>query len=96
MIRIRTKQEKYRQSRASRGHPQALGPEDPSQEPGECGRPGPGTPEPLEPACTVLRDAPGLPPVCPVPCDTVAQPLCCVGTVMSVCSCGHSALSLQG
>nr|XP_013001447.1 piezo-type mechanosensitive ion channel component 1 isoform X3 [Cavia porcellus] len=39
MIRIRTKQEKYRQSRASRGHPQALGPEDPSQEPGP-GSPG--------------------------------------------------------
>ncbi|XP_020029137.2 piezo-type mechanosensitive ion channel component 1 isoform X2 [Castor canadensis] len=34
MKRIRAKQEKHRQSRAGRGHPQALDPEDPNQEPG--------------------------------------------------------------
>ncbi|XP_013363415.1 PREDICTED: piezo-type mechanosensitive ion channel component 1 isoform X3 [Chinchilla lanigera] len=34
MRRIRAKQEKHRQSRAGRGRPQVLDPEDPSQEPG--------------------------------------------------------------
>ncbi|KFO31859.1 Protein PIEZO1 [Fukomys damarensis] len=33
MMRIRAKQEKHRQSRASHGHPEALGPGDPEEEP---------------------------------------------------------------
>lgn len=37
MKRIRAKQEKYRQSQASRGQLQSKDPQDPSQEPGKRG-----------------------------------------------------------